>query len=90
MKPKQTRIETGVVQFGDDWPCVVIRGDNAMYYAMQLKEFLQNPESISENAIAVAALEGLVSLLEGSNAFSDLNDLQLMKDFNDALARNGK
>lgn len=30
---EQNRIETGAVQFGDDWPCVVIRGDNAMWYA---------------------------------------------------------
>jgi hypothetical protein len=30
------RVETGPTQFGDDWPGVFIRGDNAMYYAMIL------------------------------------------------------
>lgn len=31
------RVETGPVQFGNDWPGVFIRGDNAMYYAMMLR-----------------------------------------------------
>jgi len=35
------RVETGPVQFGDDWPGVFIRGDNAGYYALVLKEVLQ-------------------------------------------------
>jgi hypothetical protein len=30
------RVETGATRFGDDWPGVFIRGDNAMYYAMVL------------------------------------------------------
>ena len=28
------RPETGPMQFGDDWPGVFIRGDNAVYYRM--------------------------------------------------------
>jgi len=31
------RIETGVVQFADDWPGVFIRGDNAIAYASELR-----------------------------------------------------
>lgn len=31
------RVETGPVQFGNDWPGVFIRGDEAMYYAMMLR-----------------------------------------------------
>lgn len=34
------RVETGPVQFGDDWPGVFIRGDNAFGYAMALRAFL--------------------------------------------------
>lgn len=30
------RVETGVTQFGDDWPGVFIRGDSAMHYGMTL------------------------------------------------------
>lgn len=31
------RVETGPVQFGDDWPGIFIRGDNAFGYAMELQ-----------------------------------------------------
>lgn len=31
---QEKRVETGVVQFGEDWPGVFIRGDNAGHYAM--------------------------------------------------------
>lgn len=34
LPPVPDRVETGVVQFGDDWPGVFIRGDNAAYYSM--------------------------------------------------------
>ena len=34
------RVETGPVQFGDDWPGVFIRGDNAGYLSMVLDHIL--------------------------------------------------
>lgn len=34
------RVETGVVQFEDDWPGVFIRGDKAFYYASRLRSIL--------------------------------------------------
>jgi hypothetical protein len=37
-KPDGTRPETGPIQFGDDWPGIFIRGDNAMGYANLLEE----------------------------------------------------
>jgi len=30
------RVETGTVQFGEDWPGLFIRGDNAFWYAQCL------------------------------------------------------
>ncbi len=30
------RVETGAVQFGDDWPGLFIRGDEALFFAMDL------------------------------------------------------
>lgn len=30
----EKRVETGAVRFGDDWPGLFIRGDDAMYLAM--------------------------------------------------------
>lgn len=35
------RVETGVVQFGDDWPGVFIRGDHAFSWLQDLKAVLE-------------------------------------------------
>lgn len=50
------RVETGPVQFGDDWPGVFIRGDNAAYYAMLLGQVIAGQVS---DPITLAVLEGL-------------------------------
>lgn len=39
---QQERVETGPVQFGDDWPGVFIRGDNAGWYAFNLGQLLES------------------------------------------------
>lgn len=54
------RIETGVLQFNDDWPGVFIRGDNAINYAIHLGALLEldNTHSISKSV-----LKSLVDLL---------------------------
>ena len=64
------RVETGPVRFGDDWPGVFIRGDNAGYYAMALKQYLDQIEPIAGIAekvdeITTAQLRGLQELLAG-------------------------
>jgi len=84
---KQTRIETGSVQFGDDWPGVFIRGDNAAYYAMILKQFLDNPDMRKDNIIMTSVLNGLVSTLSGCIVTSegDPVDCQYIKDFNEVV-----
>lgn len=33
---QEARVETGAVQFGDDWPGIFIRGDDALYQAALL------------------------------------------------------
>jgi len=36
--PEQdNRVETGPIRFGDDWPGVFIRGDNALFYARSIQ-----------------------------------------------------
>lgn len=37
------RVETGVVQFGDDWPGIFIRGDNALEYSFAIDYFDKDP-----------------------------------------------
>lgn len=92
-KDKQTRAETGQMQFGDDWPGVFIRGDNALYYAMQLETALNAPELLSKDggdAILYTALESLANLLANANAFAGLQDVQLMKEYKNATTRSRK
>lgn len=41
---QEKRVETGPIQFGDDWPGVFIRGDNAGWYAFMLKRLIQSED----------------------------------------------
>lgn len=40
----EPRAETGAMQFGDDWPGVFIRGDNAMFYATVIERALETAD----------------------------------------------
>jgi hypothetical protein len=62
---EEPRAETGVMRFGDDWPGVFIRGDNAHFYAQALAGLLRRapPENGFVEAIDRAALRELVLLL---------------------------
>ena len=55
------RIETGPIQFGDDWPGVFIRGDNAMHYAMLLTIALEH--EIDADPLRKGVLRALARLL---------------------------
>lgn len=61
----EERVETGSVQFGDDWPGIFIRGDNAAWYAMNLQEIVK--KIAPNDFMAKACVEGLLNLLTGSN-----------------------
>jgi hypothetical protein len=63
-----SRIETGPVQFGDDWPGIFIRGDNAIGYAMAIRRLLSELEPLAKegaidarDANAVLALADLLA-----------------------------
>lgn len=67
------RIETGVVQFGDDWPGIFIRGDTALYWSMLLRRLMdQAPPTNTVDEIERASLVNLCNLLasceQGSGA----------------------
>ncbi len=58
----EPRVETGAVQFGDDWPGTFIRGDNAMNYAVHLEAVLkasQDAPAISR-AVVLSLLDDLI------------------------------
>jgi hypothetical protein len=37
----QPRVESGALQFGDDWPGLFLRGDDALNTAMQIETILK-------------------------------------------------
>ena len=67
----ETRVESGPIQFGTDWPGTFIRGDEASGYAIYLQtvlEFLSKvPDLKGMDWISVQCLRGLLSELTGSN-----------------------
>ena len=71
---KQTeRIATGPLKFGDDWPGVFIRGDDALGYAGTLRLLFAGAEKraaeLSEDDIAAwVRVEELAALLESCRA----------------------
>lgn len=60
----RSRVETGPVQFGGDWPGVFIRGDNALYYAMALEQVLNGTDPGLYRRVA----KGLVETLRACHA----------------------
>lgn len=55
------RVETGPLQFGDDWPGIFIRGDNALGDAQMLEMAL--PYLPADAWIARSVIEGLIKTL---------------------------
>lgn len=65
------RVETGALEINDDWPGVFIRGDNAMHYAITVRQVLavldaQDPEYKQVDMFVRGALKSLQSLLASS------------------------
>ncbi len=74
------RAETGAMQFGDDWPGVFIRGDNAAGYAIALQFAVSKLTGFE-----CAALAGILRLLEGSNVQNSA-PVQRMRPFAEAIS----
>lgn len=61
----ENRIETGAIRFGDDWPGVFIRGDDAAYYALTIDTLMKHDKN---DPAAIHALAQLWTLLVNSKA----------------------
>jgi len=59
------RVETGAIQFGDDWPGLFLRGDHAAYLSACITVLLRG---LSEDAdyVAVAQLRNVRDVIEGA------------------------
>ena len=77
MREHAERVETGPVQFNDDWPGVFIRGDNAAWMAINLSEairILEPQVNGFNNVTMISTLKGLLHLLQGSHISNVVND----------------
>lgn len=60
---KIDRVETGPIQFGEDWPGYFIRGDNAFDITMAIQSILVNPYDV----LAMTQLKSFAKDLLGCN-----------------------
>lgn len=77
---QQNRIETGVVQFGDDWPGVFIRGDDCHNFLLHLGTALETP---GLDELTVLVLKGLESTLASSNVHASPSNVQHLLPYKD-------
>ena len=62
------RPETGPMQFGDDWPGLFMRGDNACMMGMSLQGAIKSYHETGEiNPIVIMQLIGLSETLQSCN-----------------------
>lgn len=66
---QEERVESGPIQFGDDWPGIFMRGDHALPAAFYLKLFLdQHPLKEGDDPITRHYVEALMRDLSGCDA----------------------
>lgn len=58
------RIESGRIQFNDDWPGVFIRGDQAMMYFSQLLNVLNSAREAKLPDEDIKSIEMLIDLMQ--------------------------
>lgn len=59
----ENRLETGVVQDGDDWPGVFIRGDSAANFAFALRSLIERAQE-GEDFTDMMAVHGAMELTD--------------------------
>lgn len=82
------RVETGAVQFGDDWPGVFIRGDNAGYFALCLKQMLEGDDNAMTRMILTSLQETLAGCIQGSAG--QLLEMRPNVDISDRAGNGGR
>lgn len=60
---EQLRVETGAVQFGNDWPGLFIRGDNAMMLKLDIEVLAVYVQEAGRPSVQVA-LNSLIRMAE--------------------------
>lgn len=70
------RVETDALQFNDDLPGVFIRGDNALFYAMQLRHVVKYVEESADHIdfYALNTTKKLIDLLDSCAIVTTIDD----------------
>lgn len=65
---EEERVESGPIQFGDDWPGTFLRGDNSIYLRLMLQQAITELEKRDDvDRILTMTLKGYVRLLDECN-----------------------
>lgn len=77
------RLETGIIQCDDDWPGVFIRGDNAAFFHLVLRDavdFLndQYPGDV-EREMHLSAIKGLAEMMGQPDVRNHDTDTRIQK-----------
>lgn len=62
----EPRVETGAIQFGEDWAGLFIRGDSAAAYSLYLEQAIGHARSAGMSPLSLVTLEDLLSELRGT------------------------
>lgn len=72
------RPETGPMQFGDDWPGLFIRGDNAVHLGVTLEALLNTVSPIEYSPLVIVQLRGLAHDLQNADIHSGVQAQKLL------------
>jgi hypothetical protein len=86
MPDPNDRAETDVMQFGDDWPGIFIRGDRAKFFEValtlviaQLTRLLGDSDQSIEERVMLSAVVGLRDMLRTADKFARENERQYIQ-----------
>jgi hypothetical protein len=84
-KGPDPRIESGSISFGDDWPGLFLRGDDAMGYAIQLQYILDVVDEDDIDAISLHIVRALLHHLKSVDFRNDKVQRQQLKTARECL-----
>ena len=64
IQDRSDRIETGAIQFNDDWPGLFIRGDDAFALMLELKQILKTLEEQDNRECLTYVTSSIASIIE--------------------------
>lgn len=85
MPSHEPRVESGSIVFGNDWPGLFLRGDDAMGYALQLQYVLDHVDEDNVDAISLHIVRALLHALKSVDFRDDRVQRQQLKTARECL-----